>query len=209
MLYQSPNKTKPCACCMGYAHYNDVIMGTMASHLTSLTIVYSTVYSDEDQSSQMGSNAENVTICWRHHAPGQSNLRRNKALWYNPIHSFGITRQWGELWGVVCEFNGQTTLCPSMSRSYYRVVFDGDITRVYSITCIATVPNVDRWVPRTKGPVTRKVFPFDDVIMNIFITMGTLQTTLCIYYRHFSLLPLDEFRWIADKGWCRRLSTSS
>ena len=30
-------------------HYDDVIMGTMASQITSLTIVYSTVYSDTDQ----------------------------------------------------------------------------------------------------------------------------------------------------------------
>ena len=30
-------------------HYADVIMGTMASQTTSLTIVYSTVYSDADQ----------------------------------------------------------------------------------------------------------------------------------------------------------------
>ena len=30
-------------------HYNDVIMGTIASQITSLTIVYSTVYSDADQ----------------------------------------------------------------------------------------------------------------------------------------------------------------
>ena len=30
-------------------HYNDVIMGTMASQITSLTIVYSTVYSGADQ----------------------------------------------------------------------------------------------------------------------------------------------------------------
>ena len=32
-----------------FAHYNDVIMGTLASQITSLTIVYSTVYSDADQ----------------------------------------------------------------------------------------------------------------------------------------------------------------
>ena len=31
------------------AHYNDVIMSTMASQITSLTIVYSTVYSGVDQ----------------------------------------------------------------------------------------------------------------------------------------------------------------
>ena len=31
------------------AHYGDVIMGTIASQITSLTTVYSTVYSDADQ----------------------------------------------------------------------------------------------------------------------------------------------------------------
>ena len=30
-------------------HYNDVTMTTMASHITSLTVVYSTVYSDADK----------------------------------------------------------------------------------------------------------------------------------------------------------------
>ena len=32
-----------------YAHYGDVIMGAIASQITSLTIIYSTVYSDADQ----------------------------------------------------------------------------------------------------------------------------------------------------------------
>ena len=36
-------------------HYNDVIMGTIASQITSLTIVYSTVYSDADQSKHQSS----------------------------------------------------------------------------------------------------------------------------------------------------------
>ena len=65
-------------------------MTTMASQITSLTIVYSTVYSDADQRknsqlrvtglcvgnspgtgefpAQTASNAENVSIWWRHHA---------------------------------------------------------------------------------------------------------------------------------------------
>ena len=30
-------------------HYNDVIMGAIASQITSLTIVYSTIYSGSDQ----------------------------------------------------------------------------------------------------------------------------------------------------------------
>ena len=68
------------------AHYNDVILSTVASQITSLTIVYLTVYSGTDhrkhQSSaslaldssvigefpaQRASNAENVSIWWRHH----------------------------------------------------------------------------------------------------------------------------------------------
>ena len=32
-----------------YNHYIDVIMTTMASQITSLTVVYSTIYSDADQ----------------------------------------------------------------------------------------------------------------------------------------------------------------
>ena len=68
----------------GSAHYSDVIMGAMASQITILTIVYSTVYSGADQRkhqklrvtglcvgnspvtgefpAQMASNAENVAI---------------------------------------------------------------------------------------------------------------------------------------------------
>ena len=70
-------------------HYNDVIMGAIASQITSLTIVFSIVYLDTDQRKhqssaslafagkspeagefrvQMASNVENVSIWCRHHA---------------------------------------------------------------------------------------------------------------------------------------------
>ena len=70
-------------------HYPDVIMGAMASQITSLTIVYLTFYSGADQRKQQSSlslafvrgihrwpvnslhkwpsNAENVSIWWCHH----------------------------------------------------------------------------------------------------------------------------------------------
>ena len=64
-------------------HYIDVIMRQMASQITRLTIVYLTVYSGADQRkyqsapslafvtydfpAQRASNAENVSIWWRHH----------------------------------------------------------------------------------------------------------------------------------------------
>ena len=70
--------------------YNDVTMSAMASEITSLTIVYSTVYSGAEKRkyqssvllafvrgihrSQSASNAEDVSIWWRHHdgCSGQS-----------------------------------------------------------------------------------------------------------------------------------------
>ena len=65
-------------------HYSDVIMSAMASQITSFSIVYSTVCSDEDQRKHQSyasfspvtgefcppraSNAEKVSIWWRHRA---------------------------------------------------------------------------------------------------------------------------------------------
>ena len=40
---------------VGLGHYSDVKMGAMASQITSLTIVYSTVYSGADQRKHQGS----------------------------------------------------------------------------------------------------------------------------------------------------------
>ena len=76
-------------------HYNDVIMSSLASQITSLANVYTTVYSGADQRkhqssaslafvwgnppvtgefpAQIASYAENVSIWWRHHG--------NNLLW--------------------------------------------------------------------------------------------------------------------------------
>ena len=74
-------------------HYNDVIMGKIASQITSLTIVYSTVYSDADQGKHQSSAS--LAFVWGIHR--------------GPVNS----------------------------------------------------PH--------KGPVTRKMFPFDDVIMTLVV----------------------------------------
>ena len=85
-------------------YYNDVIIGAMASQITSLTIVYSAVYSSADQRkkstfrvtglcvgnslvtnefpSQMASNAENVFIWLRHHGQHCCHRRHSRlSLW--------------------------------------------------------------------------------------------------------------------------------
>ena len=48
-----------------YVHYDDVIMDKMASQITSLTIVYSTVYSGADQSKHQSSAS--VAFVWGIH----------------------------------------------------------------------------------------------------------------------------------------------
>ena len=85
-------------------HYNDVIINTIASQITSLTSVYSTVYSGKDhrnyQSSaslafvwgihrgtgefpaQKASNAENVPISWRHYGKDIQVVLRPFSLLY-------------------------------------------------------------------------------------------------------------------------------
>ena len=72
-------------------------MGVMASHITSLSIVYSTVCSGVDQRKHQSSaslafvrgihrwpasNAENVSIWWRHHAPDFVELQRSRFAFY-------------------------------------------------------------------------------------------------------------------------------
>ena len=86
----------------GVEHYDDVIMGTIASQITSLTSVYSTVYSGADQSKHQSSAS--LAFVWGIHR--------------GPVNS----------------------------------------------------PH--------KWPVTRKMFPFDDVIMNASRSTGTLLSHL-------------------------------
>ena len=47
------------------SHYTDVIMGAIASQITSLTIVYSTVYSDANQRNQQSSAS--LALVWGIH----------------------------------------------------------------------------------------------------------------------------------------------
>ena len=57
-----------------YKHYSDVIMGEIASQITSLTIVYSTVYSDADQRKHQ-SSASLAFVRGIHRGPVNGQLR--------------------------------------------------------------------------------------------------------------------------------------
>ena len=95
------------------SHYDDVIMNAIASQITSLMIVYSTVYSDADQvnikaprhwplcgeftgtgefPAQRASYAENVSIWWRHHVLEQPDLSALSSY----LHQFGLCNTDGQ-----------------------------------------------------------------------------------------------------------------
>ena len=65
---------------MAEAHYNDVIMGALASQITSLTIVYSAVYSDADQRKHQ-SSASLAFVRGIHRGP------------MNSLHKWPVTRK--------------------------------------------------------------------------------------------------------------------
>ena len=112
-------------------HYIDVIMATMASQITSLTVVYSTVYSDADQRKHQSSAS--LAFVW------------------------GIHR--------------------------------------------------DRWIPRTKGQLRGKMFPFDDVIMlsNFPKPIPGMQYlwTMVVLYQIYILNCKRHFvcKFGIEKGW--------
>ena len=108
-------------------HYNDVIMGSMASQITSLTIVYSTVYSAADQ----GKNQSSASLTFV------------RGIHRGPVNS------------------------PS------------------------------------KWTVTRKMFPFDDVIMgqsDVGSLMSKQSGQQCVdRWRHFQSILLNQlYKWVSQ-----------
>ena len=65
--------------CLVNKHYIDVIMGTMASQITSLTIAYSTVYSDADQRKHHSSGS--LAFVWGIHLGPVNSLHKWPVMW--------------------------------------------------------------------------------------------------------------------------------
>ena len=110
-------------------------MGAIASQITSLTIVYSTVYSGADQRKhessaslafvcreftgdrgpQMASNAENVSIWWRHHEIRKRTAivsfclydspRQKNFIFYEDARDDDIQYSWCSLYIALIELN--------------------------------------------------------------------------------------------------------
>ena len=78
------------------SHYDDVIMGTIASQITSLTIVYSALYSGADQSKHQSSAS--LAFVWRiHRGP------------VNSPHKWPVTRKMSPFDDVIMAYQYFTT----------------------------------------------------------------------------------------------------
>ena len=161
-----------------HSHYGDVIMGAMASQITSLTIVYSTVHSDADQRKHQSSAS--LAFVWGSHrgpvnSPHKWPVTREMFPFDNVIMTCAVptikleiifnhwrfTSQWrhDECDGV----SNQRHLECLVDRLFRRRSKKTSQLRVTAL-CEGN-PQVANGFPH-KWPVTRKMFPFDDVIMS-------------------------------------------
>ena len=76
-----------------YCHHNDAIMGTMASQITSLMIVYSTVYSGADQGKHQ--NSALLAILWGIHQWPDYSRHKGPVTRKNRFHLMMTSRLFG------------------------------------------------------------------------------------------------------------------
>ena len=91
-LYKNPQVVVSVLMKKTETHYNDVIKGTIASQITSLAIVYSTVYSDGDQRKHQ-SSASLAFVLGIHRGP------------VNSPHKGPVTRKMFPFYDVITDTN--------------------------------------------------------------------------------------------------------
>ena len=138
-------------------HYIDVMMTTVASQITSLTVVYSIVYSGAGQRkhqspaslafvrgihragefpAQRASNAENVSIWWRHHASWYQFGQRCTRKPPDREHIVAASLQTVIITNSLLVYHVQLTIC----HHWFGCTFDaGEATRHY----------LNQWWPRS------------------------------------------------------------
>ena len=84
-------------------HYNDVIMGVMASQLTSLTIVYSTFYSRADHRKHQSSAS--LAFAWGIHWWPVNSLHKRPVTWkmfpFDDVIMSKLDDHWSRYWFVI------------------------------------------------------------------------------------------------------------
>ena len=130
-----------------YCHYDDVIMGAMASQITSLEFVYSTVYSGTDQRKHQ-SSASLAFVGGIHREPGTGDFPTQMAS-----NAENVSSQW---------HHHVSTDYLAHSKGMHQ--------RFALVASLAFVRGIQRWPVDSphRGPVTRKMFLIDDVVMHSY-----------------------------------------
>ena len=113
-----------------YSHYNDVIMGTMASQITGLMIVYSTVYSGADQR-KLQSSASLAFVRGIHRWP------------VNSPHKWPVTWKMFPFDDVIMLVG--TQLCSHLHMSRY-IHCDAELYYMAKVTVVYTINAMDSMV---------------------------------------------------------------
>ena len=92
------------------SHYNDVIMGVIASQITSLTTVYSIVYSDADQSKHQ-SSASLAFVRGIHRGP------------VNSWHKWPVTRKMFPFDDVIMKYHSRVRFWKKKIKSLFELSF--------------------------------------------------------------------------------------
>ena len=122
-----------------FTHYTDVIMSRLASQITSLTVVYSIVYSDADQRKHQ-SSAYHWPLCgeflgdrWIPRTNDQlrwkcSHLMTSSWCNFRPPKIKGIYISIADIYDIYCASNNETNL--SISIFWDHNLHDGDFSPV-------------------------------------------------------------------------------
>ena len=102
-------------------HYNDIIMGAIASQITSLTIVYSTVYSDADQRKHQ-SSASLAFVRGIHQGP------------VNSLHKLPVTQKMFPFDDVVM-INKMIPMVPNWNQFKLTTTWIWNVGSVKYLTC--------------------------------------------------------------------------
>ena len=172
-------------------------MGVMASQITSLIVVNSTVYTDADQRKHQ-SSASLAFVGVIHRWP------------MNSPHKWPVARKMFPFDDVIV--TAMASQITSLSIVYLIVYSGTDIRKHQSSASLAFVWGIHRWLVNSlhKGPITWKIFPFDDVIMELFMNAdNTFYATALshltppfTFWHHLSCWNYQQRNIWSETGWC-------
>ena len=147
-------------------------MSAMASQITGVSMVCSTVCSGADH------RKHDDVIKWKHFPRNWPFVRGIHRSPVNSAHK-GYWRR-ALMFSLICVWiNGWVNNREAGDERRYRAHYDVTI-----MTSKVFVRRIHRWQVKSpqKGPVTRKIFPFDDVIMHNSYNTGNMRTVYVLLH---------------------------